>query len=47
MATIAQWKQPTPKTGPLEPLREGDRLSQPEFHRRYEASPEGIKAEPH
>ena len=26
-------------------LRHGDRLTQPEFHRRYEAAPEGVKAE--
>src|SRR5207248_1714456 len=27
------------------PLYNGDRLTQPEFHRRYEAMPEGVKAE--
>src|SRR3954451_18517155 len=30
---------------PIPPLYNGDRLSQPEFHRRYEAIPEGVKAE--
>jgi hypothetical protein len=30
---------------PLPPLCEGDRLSQPEFHRRYLAMPQGVKAE--
>jgi hypothetical protein len=34
-----------PKTGPLPPLREGDRLKQPEFHRRYEQYPEDVKFE--
>jgi Uma2 family endonuclease len=27
------------------PLVEGDRLDQPEFHRRYEAMPDGVRAE--
>jgi Uma2 family endonuclease len=27
------------------PLRDGERLTQPEFHRRYEACPDGVKAE--
>lgn len=30
---------------PVLPLRDGQRLSQPEFHRRYLATPEGVKAE--
>jgi Uma2 family endonuclease len=30
---------------PIPPLYNGDRLTQPEFHRRYEAMPEGVKAE--
>lgn len=29
----------------IPPLENGDRLTQPEFHRRYEAMPEGVKAE--
>jgi Uma2 family endonuclease len=29
----------------IPPLHNGDRLKQPEFHRRYEAMPEGVKAE--
>jgi Uma2 family endonuclease len=29
----------------IPPLRNGDHLSQPEFHRRYEATPPGFKAE--
>jgi Uma2 family endonuclease len=36
----------TRETTPAVPLlRDGDRLSQPEFHRRYEAYPEGVKIE--
>ena len=30
---------------PIPPLYNGDRLTQPEFHRRYEAMPEDVKAE--
>src|SRR5437879_8723505 len=33
-------KQPT-----LPPLHDGDRLTQPEFHRRYEAYPDDVKCE--
>src|SRR5437879_12991417 len=33
-------KQPT-----LPPLHDGDRLTQPEFHRRYEAYPDDVKFE--
>jgi hypothetical protein len=29
----------------LPPLHNGDRLTQPEFHRRYEAYPEDVKFE--
>ncbi len=32
-------------TGPVPPLRPGDRLSQPEFHRRYEQYPDHVKFE--
>jgi Uma2 family endonuclease len=34
-----------PKAAPLPPLHNGDRLTQPEFHRRYEAYPEDVKFE--
>jgi Uma2 family endonuclease len=34
-----------PKTSPLPPLRDGDRMKQPEFHRRYEQYPEDVKFE--
>jgi Uma2 family endonuclease len=33
------------QTRPIPPLHNGDRLSQPEFHRRYEAMPPNIRAE--
>jgi Uma2 family endonuclease len=36
---------PEPTTTSVPPLRQGQRLSQPEFHRRYEAAPPGVKAE--
>src|SRR5262245_3419587 len=34
-----------PDTPALPPLRDGERLSQPEFHRRYEQYPEDVKFE--
>jgi Uma2 family endonuclease len=34
-----------PATTPLPPLHNGDRMSQAEFHRRYEAYPEDVKFE--
>jgi Uma2 family endonuclease len=37
-------KIPT-ENGAIPPLYNGDRLSQPEFHRRYQAMPQGVKAE--
>ena len=37
--------QPPAKPTTIPPLRDGDRLTEPEFWRRYEASPEGIRAE--
>lgn len=36
---------PEPTTTSVPPLRQGQRLSQPEFHRRYGATPPGVKAE--
>jgi hypothetical protein len=42
MTTIATGN---PAAGMAPPLRDGERLSQPEFHRRYLATPEGFKAE--
>jgi hypothetical protein len=39
------WSPPSADPKPLPPLREGERLSQSEFHRRYQATPEGFKAE--
>jgi Uma2 family endonuclease len=33
------------QTPPLPPLHNGDRMTQPEFHRRYEAYPEDVKFE--
>lgn len=42
----AQRLQPaTPKTVPIPPLENGDRLTRAEFERRYNAMPEHIKAE--
>jgi Uma2 family endonuclease len=38
-------KPPRVQPAPLPPLKDGDRLSQEEFHRRYEAYPEDIKIE--
>ena len=35
----------TPRKTPLPPLHNGDRLTQAEFHRRYEAYPEDVKFE--
>lgn len=44
--TKAAPARPPPSNGELvPPLVNGDRLSQPEFHRRYEAMPPGTKAE--
>jgi Uma2 family endonuclease len=43
MTTIATGRRSAELAPP--PLRDGDRLSQPEFHRRYLATPEGFKAE--
>ncbi len=37
--------QPDANGAPVPPLYNGDRLTQAEFHRRYEAMPEGVKAE--
>ena len=37
--------QPAIQRPPLPPLRHGERLTQPEFHRRYEAHPDGTKFE--
>src|SRR5262245_8401496 len=34
-----------PRSAAVPPLRDGDRLSRAEFHRRYEAMPDGVKAE--
>ncbi len=34
-----------PPSPPVRPLHSGDRLTQPEFHRRYEAYPEDAKFE--
>jgi len=45
MTTIVSLKQPRAEPGAIPPLRDGERLSQPEFHRRYLATPEGVKAE--
>jgi len=45
MTTIVSWKQPRPGPRAIPPLRDGERLSQPEFHRRYLAAPEGVKAD--
>ena len=33
------------ENGPLPVLESGDRLTQPEFHRRYEAYPDDVKIE--
>jgi len=43
--SIATWKRPKSEADRVLPLREGDRLTQPEFHLRYQATPEGVKAE--
>jgi Uma2 family endonuclease len=43
-STISR-RQPKVDPASAPPLREGDRLSQPEFHRRYLAMPDGVKAE--
>src|SRR5437764_12588600 len=37
--------QPAIQRPPLPPLRHGERLTQPEFHRRYEAHPDDAKFE--
>ena len=37
--------RPAIQRPPLPPLRHGERLTQPEFHRRYEAHPDGTKFE--
>jgi Uma2 family endonuclease len=37
--------QPARQPPPVPPLRPGQRLTQPEFHRRYEAYPEDVKFE--
>src|SRR5262245_53501878 len=37
--------QPAIQRPPLPPLRPGERLTQPEFHRRYEAHPDDTKFE--
>jgi Uma2 family endonuclease len=34
-----------PRPAAVPPLRDGERLSRAEFHRRYEAMPDGVKAE--
>lgn len=41
---IQRPRQPS-RGAPVPPLVNGDHLKQPEFHRRYEAMPEGFKAE--
>ncbi|HYV35330.1 MAG TPA: Uma2 family endonuclease [Gemmataceae bacterium] len=38
-------ESPRKKASGLLPLANGDRMSQPEFHRRYKAYPEGVKIE--
>jgi Uma2 family endonuclease len=38
-------KPPRVQPASLPPLKDGDRMTQEEFHRRYEASPEGVKIE--
>lgn len=38
-------RRPADSKSRVRPLRNGQRMSQPEFHRRYLACPEGIKAE--
>src|SRR5262245_50115440 len=35
----------TPEAQQLPPLKDGDRMTQEEFHRRYEAYPEHVKIE--
>src|SRR4051812_38053106 len=37
--------QPAVQRPPIPPLRAGERLTQPEFHRRYEAHPDDTKFE--
>jgi Uma2 family endonuclease len=44
MATAPTQKS-QPKYEDIPPLYNGDRLTQPEFHRRYEAMPDNVKAE--
>lgn len=48
MSTLAYRRTPPRNVPPPQatpPLRNGDRLSQPEFHRRYEAHPDNTKFE--
>jgi len=46
MATVQDKPSATPtEQGPPARLHSGDRLDQPTFHRLYEATPEGFKAE--
>jgi Uma2 family endonuclease len=45
MATLLPNPLPVPVRGSLPPLENGDHLDQPTFHARYEAMPEGTRAE--
>ena len=45
MTTILTSTVGAPEREPVPPLENGDRLTRVEFERRYEAMPEGIKAE--
>lgn len=45
MATVSEHRRPPRGPTPLPPLENGDRLNQKTFHARYEAMPEGCRAE--